>query len=328
MIQIPNIDSKIWNFQYKVVDILQEYQSTGRIIIELDSEGPDIQSLGLYELLDYIVDSFDIDHAVIEILTCNQLEQHQTYKIKRNPPLYIKKECNNFEKINIFQNKTFNSDFKTFGMFVGRLNGYRLELLNLLHRNFKHQSLYTCHYDRKLEFHLPHNGVTELLKNNKDWNLLAECIETLSECPFTIEHVDSYPILSPAHMNISKVYHNFFVEIVAETYFTGETFYPTEKIWRPILLRTPFIVQGPQNYLNNLKKLGFQTFDKWWDEGYSEDPSDYQISEIQKVIDTISKWSTSKMEKVYHDMKPTIDNNFECMQNLSDADFKRVFEYE
>ena len=129
-------------------------------------------------------------------------------------------------------------------------------------------------------------------------------------------------------MNISKVYHRFFVEIVAETYFTGETFYPTEKIWRPILLRTPFIVQGSQNYLHNLKKLGFQTFDKWWDEGYSEDPSDYQISEVQKVIDTISKWTISKMQKVYNDMKPIIHNNFECMQNLSDSDFRRVFDYE
>lgn len=327
MINIPNTDSKIWNFQYKAVDILHEYQSTGKIIIDLNAEGPDIQSLGLNDLLDYIVNSFDIDPAVIEIITCNQIEHQQTYKIKRKPPLYVE-ECNNFEKLNIFENKTFDSDFKTFGIFVGRLNGHRLELLNFIHRNFKNQSLYTCHYDRKLEFHIPFNGITELLKNNKDWSLLSECIETLSECPFTIEQVDSYPILSPAHMNISKVYHNFFVEIVAETYFTGETFYPTEKIWRPILLRTPFIVQGSQNYLHHLKKLGFQTFDKWWDEGYSEDPSDHQISEIQKLINTISDWSTVKMQKVYNDMKPVIDNNFECIQNLSDSDFKRVFEYE
>ena len=129
-------------------------------------------------------------------------------------------------------------------------------------------------------------------------------------------------------MNISKMYHNFFVEIVVETYFTGSTFFPTEKTWRPILLKTPFIVQGPQDYLSNLKKLGFQTFDKWWDEGYSEDPADHQIVEIQKVIDTIGNWSESKIQKVYNDMKPVLDNNFECMQNLSSADFKEVFAYE
>lgn len=327
MIEIPNIDSKIWNFEFKVVDILKEYTDSGKIVINLNAEGPDNHALGLYELLDYIVDVYNIDPAKIEIHTCNQIEKHARYAIKYTPPLYVE-ECNDFINANLFPDKTFDSEFKTFGLFIGRLNSYRLELLNLVHKSYKNHSLYTCHYDREIEFHRPYSSISKLIKNGKDWSLISECVQTLSECPFQIETVESYPILTPTHMNIAKVYHNFFVEIVAETYFTGNTFYPTEKTWRPILLKTPFIVQGPQDYLYNLKKLGFQTFDKWWDEGYSEDPADYQIVEIQKVIDTISKWSDSKIQKVYNDMKPVLDNNFECMQNLSSEDFKRVFEYE
>ena len=327
MINLPNIDSIIWNFEFKVVDILKEYEDTGKIIIDLNAEGPDNHALGLYKLLDYIVDVYDIDPAKIEIYTCNQIETHHAYKIKRNPPLYVE-ECNDFVNANFFPDKTFDSGFKIFAMFIGRLNNYRLELLNFLHNKHKKHSLYTCHYDRKRDFHRPHCGITNLIQNNKDWSLVSECIQTLSECPFQIETVETCPILTPANMNISKVYHNFFVEIVAETYFTGNTFYPTEKTWRPILLKTPFIVQGPQDYLNNLKKLGFQTFEKWWDEGYTEDPADYQIVEIEKVITTISKWSDRKIQKVYRDMKPVLDNNFQCMQNLSSADFRRVFEYE
>jgi hypothetical protein len=327
MIVIPNIDSKIWHFEYRAVDVLKEYYDTGKIVIDTNSEGPDNSALGLYDFLDYIVDVYNIDPANIEISTCNQLENHQKYTIRHTPPLYVD-ECNTFVNSHEFLNKQFDANFKLFGLFIGRLNSYRLELLNFIHRDHQTQSVYTCHYDRQIEFHQPHNGISNLIENSKDWNLINKCIDTLSECPFQIEAVDSYPILTPAHMNISKVYHTFFVEIVCETYFSGNTFYPTEKTWRPILLNTPFIVQGPQNYLDNLRKLGFQTFDKWWDEGYSEDPADHQIFEIQQVITRISKWSDKKVQKVYRDMKPILDNNFECMQNLSSADFKRVFEYE
>ena len=156
---------------------------------------------------------------------------------------------------------------------------------------------------------------------------LDDAVALIKTSPITFEKV-SYPMLEDQHCNIQTCYSDFFVEICCETFYSGNTFFPTEKTWRAIASGTPFIIQGPQWYLHNLRKLGFRTFDKWWDEGYSEDPSDWQPQEIIKVIRTIGDWSTTKMQKVYNDMKPVIDNNFECMQNLSDSDFKRVFEYE
>ena len=42
------------------------------------------------------------------------------------------------------------------------------------------------------------------------------------------------------------------------------------------MLLTPFIVQGSQWFLHRLRDMGFQTFDRWWDEGYSEDPANHQ----------------------------------------------------
>jgi hypothetical protein len=327
MIILPNIDSKIWDIQYKALDILKEYQDTGKIVVDLNTEGPDSREVGLYELLDYIVDKFNIDKSQIEIHTSNQLEKHPDYAIKHYWP-YQLGVCNNFVKNKKFPDKKFDTNFKKFGLFIGRLNSNRLELLNEIHNYYQDHSLYTCHYDRDLQFNRPHVGVNEMIQNSKDWHLISQCLQTLSECPIKLEEINEYPIVSPAHMNISKVYHNFFVELVAETYFTGKLFFPSEKTWRPIILKTPFIIQGPQNHLQNLKKLGFQTFDKWWNEGYSEDPADYQVTEIKKNLELISQWSTSKIKKVYQNMKPVLENNFECMQNLSPADFKRVFGYE
>jgi len=326
MISVPNMDNKIWNFEYKVVDMLKEYSDTGKIVVDLDTEGPDLNEIGLLPLLDYMVDVYDIDPKKITIMTSNQIETNQKYTIDLHAP-HLMEPCNNFISNNVFPKKTFDANFKTFGLFIGRLNKYRLELLAELHTKHKSKSLYTCHYDRIKEYHRPHCGITDLINDGREWNTIIECVQTLSECPFISDIVESFPILTPAHMNISKVYHNFFIDIVAESYSTGVAFLPSEKIWRPLLLNTPFIVQGPHNYIKNLQKLGFQSFDKWWNEGYSEDPAEYQVLEIKKIICEISDWSDRKVQRVYNDMKPILDNNFECMRNLTDKKFQQVFGY-
>ena len=115
------------------------------------------------------------------------------------------------------------------------------------------------------------------------------------------------------------------VEIVCETCYNGNTFFPTEKTWRPILLETPFIVQGPQWYLHRLRDLGFQTFDRWWDEGYTEDPANWQNTEIKKVIDSIGKLTIEQLQEMYTEMKPVLAHNKKRFMELTSKDFK-IFE--
>jgi hypothetical protein len=127
--------------------------------------------------------------------------------------------------------------------------------------------------------------------------------------------------------DILDYYDSIFVDIVNQTYFTGNTFFLDDKFWRSVVTKTPFIVQGPQHFLSNLKQLGFKTFDHWWDEGYSEDPPDYQLQEIIKVVDTIAQWDTDKLRTTYNEMKPVLDHNYTTFMNLTAQDFKRAFNY-
>jgi hypothetical protein len=119
-------------------------------------------------------------------------------------------------------------------------------------------------------------------------------------------------------------YNDFFVEIACESYFTGKTFFPTEKTWRAITMRTPFIIQGPQNYLKNLKLLGFKTFDRWWDEGYSEDPADYQPLEILKVIEYLNTKTLDEIYNMYLEMHDILEHNYQTLQSLKTEDFFKV----
>ena len=147
--------------------------------------------------------------------------------------------------------------------------------------------------------------------------------------PIKNDNIDSYPILTPAHFNISKVYREFFVEIVCETFCAGRSFYPTEKTWRPFICQTPFLMQGPKDFLKNLKKLGFKTFSTWWDESYDEDVGlengKVSIRTIQKNIEMLSNLTTAELHNMLDDMKGTLEHNYQRFMLLNEKDFKLVW---
>jgi hypothetical protein len=329
MIKLPNIDGLIWNIEYRTADILKEFNQTKKIDIDLNREGPCAEKLGLYKLLDHLTSQFNIGKNKITIHTCNQIEQHSEYQIKKYIPLYIP-ETNNFYNQNKhnFKSKTFDATFKKFGLFIGRSNWIRLWLASEIYHGYRNDTEMTFHYNRDLEFHRSHCGIDGLINHNIDLSMLDKIAVLINASPITLDSVlEKYPILSPVHLNIAKVYHNFFCEIVCETYFTGTTFYPTEKIWRPIMLKTPFIVCGPQNYLENLKRLGFKTFDAWWSEGYSIDPHNYQPIEILSIIKDLSCKTADELAQMYQEMQPVLEHNLSTLQSLTAKDFKHIFNY-
>jgi hypothetical protein len=76
---------------------------------------------------------------------------------------------------------------------------------------------------------------------------------------------------SPDHnTNLSLLDHyvHFHIELVAETYTLGHTFFPTEKTVRPIMAAKPFMIYAAPGFLEHLRNLGFETYYDFWDESY------------------------------------------------------------
>jgi hypothetical protein len=89
------------------------------------------------------------------------------------------------------------------------------------------------------------------------------------------------------NLSLLKFYDRFQIELVAETMCAGITFFPTEKTFRPITGRRPFIVYGPMNFLSNLRELGFQTYNECWDESYDHYQGQERWNRIRSVIDAV-----------------------------------------
>jgi hypothetical protein len=98
---------------------------------------------------------------------------------------------------------------------------------------------------------------------------------------------DQYKENCNTNASLLKHYHKFDVELISETMVMGTTFFPTEKTTRPIMGMKPFVVYGPKNYLTNLKKLGFKTFDNVWDESYDAYSGSERWQKIKPVIQHI-----------------------------------------
>lgn len=100
--------------------------------------------------------------------------------------------------------------------------------------------------------------------------------------------------------------------VVTETVFYYEKLHLTEKIFKPIVCRRPFILVGAPGNLAYLRSYGFKTFDKWIDESYdNEKDPDKRIELIVDELDKMSKLSISQLNDLYNDMKSVLEYNFQ-----------------
>lgn len=323
MIDILTNDGKIRNIEQAIIDIVKTMQTDGYARITLQSEGPCCEHVGLYSLLDRICEQFNFDKRRISIHTPNLLESHPEYYICYNFNFWeLKNSISNSQQYTNIE-KVFDADFKHFGSFVGHSNKYRLQTGCHLHNRYPDKIIQSYHCTPTDPYHREYIGLEDMMFTNTFG--IDTAYEFIKQAPIVLDEINSFPILQPANLNILKFYPKFFVEIVNLTFFSGNTFYVDEKIWRPMLALTPFMVQGPANLIKNLRRIGFKTFHQWWDEGYSEDPDDCQVAYILSNTDQLSRLSIWELQAMYQDMMPTLEHNRNLLLSLTKEQIESVF---
>ena len=287
------------------------------LTVSLNREGPDVRAIGLEDLIVEASICFDYNLGMVQFDDDCNLLQDSVIATNYSAPMQFVQSIQEHMAVN--PHTVLKEIQYHYGHFVGRGNQHRLDLAVYLYTNYREHTLQTYHYSPRDDFHKDNAGIEDLL--TKQDTRAIDIGAFVEQCPFTLNQPVTYPILMDQHLLIAEQYQNFFVEIVSESYFSGSTFFPTEKTWRAISQRTPFIIQGPQNYLANLRRLGFQTFDRWWDEGYAEDPADWQTVEIKRVIDGLARHSTGHLQHMYWDMMPVLNHNYARLQELTKEDF-------
>lgn len=106
--------------------------------------------------------------------------------------------------------------------------------------------------------------------------------------------------------------------------FDNSLIFPTEKIFRDIYLKRPFMISGPRGFLVEMRKMGYLTFNYFWDESYDLKRSlADRLDGITKnlcIIDSIKK----KIRKDHVLMDKILDHNYRLFlgKNHSELLFK------
>ena len=140
-----------------------------------------------------------------------------------------------------------------------------------------------------------------------------------------LNNVDTY---TPGQQNTDgyvtqtkQIYENFFIDIVAETFTTGDCFFVTEKTIRPMLLKKPMISMASRNYLCYLRQMGFRTWQTpestFWSEEYDGYEGRERYIRILALIDELAKKSKTELEEMYQAMQPILDHNYNLLVTQS-----------
>ena len=151
---------------------------------------------------------------------------------------------------------------------------------------------------------------------NKDkWQEISESLPSLIDGKGNEEKSTDYYV---KRFNV-EVALNSWISVVSEAQYEDnqETVFISEKIFKSIAQSQPFLVLGNKNTIAELKKLGYKTFEDFFDEGYDTlNEADrffrllITLKKIDKIEDKLS-WYKSMKEIIEHNKKLITKNSTE-----------------
>lgn len=115
------------------------------------------------------------------------------------------------------------------------------------------------------------------------------------------------------HFYVKRFHNNIaldsWIQIISETYYYSydNNVFLSEKTFKAIASSQPFIILGTKGSLKELKKLGYKTFDKFFDESYDDLKDCDRMEAIIKILRKINRIA-DKIEW-FEQMKPILEHN-------------------
>jgi hypothetical protein len=220
-----------------------------------------------------------------------------------------------YPNFNLPSERVLKKKYITFNRITGNARTYRTFFVSeLLQRNlieFGHISYSKncpCHGEYKkniLEAQKKYNINQEYVnKTLENLSLLADTLR-IDTPPHEIIENDSQTIGPISQLTESFLY------VVTETCFWDTKKHLTEKIFKPIVCKMPFVLIGCAENLQYLKSYGFKTFDHWWDESYDniQDPLT-RLQECVNIIEKICQLPFDELQKMLGEMQEILDYNY------------------
>lgn len=101
------------------------------------------------------------------------------------------------------------------------------------------------------------------------------------------------------------------VHVVTETVYAGRRHHLTEKTFKPICLRMPFVIVGPRGSLEYLKSYGFRTFSDLWNEDYDVMEDDQRIKAVADLLQHFDHCSQAELMQYHRHTRAVVEHNYQ-----------------
>lgn len=252
---------------------------TEQIVLDLKHQGFDIVENGIEQAVKNIADEIELPYSNIKFTSTDKLTKSQFFKHEFKSNLMYELYRTEFNHRKIIVPNKFN-----YGLFLGRATSERLYAFWKHYTSVNRQKgLASMHLDIQSVTEWKSDFVEFLCSHNEKW------LEISSLMPYS----DIGPYIKPpmsieaADKSWEHTYKNIAIEIVCETNITPDTFFITEKTWRPIQYGKLFLVIGSPEFEMNLKRMGFDIFDDIIDKSYDTASGYNRIDAVFKALEKL-----------------------------------------
>jgi hypothetical protein len=296
--KIQATSDRFWNKNQFISFLFQNQQSP--IELTLAPEAICLETLGVYDLLE------DLGFEDVSVVTANPLEQHSKFSVT-----YLDNHWPRIEQ-NIDQDLHTWNHTKTFYALFGRPTAARLALSCYLKSH--HPRVSHIHFKADTgDDDLVHFELDKLLTYRV--SSIRDVGDNISSLPWLLSSTERYTDTHGYDFSdpLTMFYKDILIDMVVESHVTGNTFFPTEKTFRPMWLKKPFIIFASRDYLEYLRQMGFKTFWQFWDESYDGYETKDRLAKIIDLIDWLAAKPVDELVIMYDKMKDILDHNYDLL---------------
>jgi hypothetical protein len=110
-----------------------------------------------------------------------------------------------------------------------------------------------------------------------------------------------------------QIYNQTAYSLVAETGIDNRYSFFTEKTARPIMARRLFVMFSGARFLENLRRIGFKTFDTVIDESYDRIVDNHH--RWQAAFEQVKKLCEMDQQEVFEKIAPIVEHNYQLLMN-------------
>lgn len=175
------------------------------------------------------------------------------------------------------------------------------------------------------------NTMQYVAQNFKNLGKIKTCISYLDTLkqhyPLSFDNRDSDVVHMKSLGNLEGILQSD-IQIVTETNIGNELYF-TEKIFKPIIMKQPFIIFGPNRIYQHLQDMGYKTYAHLNDNLESYDTEKDLLQKINMLIDMLETLMIKKdnpvlWQEIVLQNKECAEHNFNLFQKNSDEIIEKI----